>query len=100
MNCTNTCPKSLNPAKAIAEIKKTIVSRKVAVAMDALFRGALYGGAVRGTKELDLVLERFFAIRGYTGTGCRHARVSCLRRLLELQDTSPDRMVTVSPGAG
>ncbi len=28
MNCTNTCPKSLNPAKAIAEIKKTIVSRK------------------------------------------------------------------------
>jgi succinate dehydrogenase / fumarate reductase iron-sulfur subunit len=28
MNCTNTCPKGLNPAKAIAEIKKTIVSRK------------------------------------------------------------------------
>ena len=28
MNCTNTCPKSLNPAKAIAEIKKTIISRK------------------------------------------------------------------------
>jgi succinate dehydrogenase / fumarate reductase iron-sulfur subunit len=29
MNCTNTCPKSLNPAKAIAEIKKTITARKV-----------------------------------------------------------------------
>ncbi len=28
MNCTNTCPKSLNPAKAIAEIKKTIATRK------------------------------------------------------------------------
>ena len=28
MNCTNTCPKGLNPAKAIADIKKTIISRK------------------------------------------------------------------------
>lgn len=28
MNCTNACPKGLNPAKAIAEIKKTIISRK------------------------------------------------------------------------
>jgi succinate dehydrogenase / fumarate reductase iron-sulfur subunit len=28
MNCTNTCPKGLNPARAIAEIKKTIVARK------------------------------------------------------------------------
>ena len=27
MNCTNTCPKGLNPAKAIAEIKKMIVAR-------------------------------------------------------------------------
>ncbi|HET7267252.1 MAG TPA: succinate dehydrogenase iron-sulfur subunit [Oleiagrimonas sp.] len=27
MNCTRTCPKGLNPAKAIAEIKKAIVSR-------------------------------------------------------------------------
>ena len=29
MNCTKTCPKSLNPAKAIAEIKKLIVVRQV-----------------------------------------------------------------------
>ncbi len=29
MNCTNTCPKDLNPAKAIAEIKKLLVSRTV-----------------------------------------------------------------------
>jgi succinate dehydrogenase iron-sulfur subunit len=29
MNCTNTCPKGLNPAKAIAEIKKLMVSRAV-----------------------------------------------------------------------
>ena len=29
MNCTNTCPKGLNPAKAIAEIKKLMVERKV-----------------------------------------------------------------------
>ena len=27
MNCTNTCPKGLNPAKAIAEIKKKMVER-------------------------------------------------------------------------
>ena len=27
MNCTNACPKGLNPAKAIAEIKKLLVSR-------------------------------------------------------------------------
>ncbi len=29
MNCTKTCPKGLNPAKAIAEIKKMMVERKV-----------------------------------------------------------------------
>ncbi len=29
MNCTNTCPKGLNPAKAIAEIKKLMVQRTV-----------------------------------------------------------------------
>ena len=29
MNCTNTCPKGLNPAKAIAEIKKLIVERRL-----------------------------------------------------------------------
>ncbi len=28
MNCTKTCPKGLNPAKAIADIKKAIVQRK------------------------------------------------------------------------
>jgi succinate dehydrogenase / fumarate reductase iron-sulfur subunit len=28
MNCTNTCPKGLNPARAIAEIKKMMVERK------------------------------------------------------------------------
>jgi len=28
MNCTNTCPKSLNPAKAIAEIKKLMIKRR------------------------------------------------------------------------
>jgi len=28
MNCTKTCPKNLNPAKAIAEIKKLMVARK------------------------------------------------------------------------
>lgn len=29
MNCANTCPKGLNPAKAIAEIKKMMVERSV-----------------------------------------------------------------------
>lgn len=29
MNCTNTCPKGLNPAKAIGEIKQMMVKRKV-----------------------------------------------------------------------
>jgi succinate dehydrogenase / fumarate reductase iron-sulfur subunit len=28
MNCTRTCPKGLNPGKAIAEIKKLIVQRR------------------------------------------------------------------------
>jgi len=28
MNCTNTCPKSLNPGKAIAEIKKMLAARR------------------------------------------------------------------------
>jgi succinate dehydrogenase / fumarate reductase iron-sulfur subunit len=28
MNCTNACPKGLNPAKAIAEIKKMMISRR------------------------------------------------------------------------
>lgn len=28
MNCTNTCPKGLNPAKAISNIKKQIIERK------------------------------------------------------------------------
>ena len=27
MNCSKTCPKGLNPAKAIAEIKKLMVER-------------------------------------------------------------------------
>jgi len=29
MNCANTCPKGLNPAKAIAEIKKMVVEKKM-----------------------------------------------------------------------
>ena len=29
MNCTNTCPKGLNPAKAIADIKQKLVERQV-----------------------------------------------------------------------
>ena len=29
MNCAQTCPKGLNPAKAIAEIKKMLVERRV-----------------------------------------------------------------------
>ena len=29
MNCTQACPKGLNPAKAIAEIKKLMVERRV-----------------------------------------------------------------------
>jgi succinate dehydrogenase / fumarate reductase iron-sulfur subunit len=27
MNCTKTCPKGLNPAKAITEIKKMLITR-------------------------------------------------------------------------
>jgi succinate dehydrogenase / fumarate reductase iron-sulfur subunit len=29
MNCAKTCPKHLNPAKAIAEIKKMMVERQI-----------------------------------------------------------------------
>jgi len=28
MNCTDACPKDLNPARAIAEIKKLLVERQ------------------------------------------------------------------------
>ena len=28
MNCTNTCPKGLNPAKAIGELKQKMVERR------------------------------------------------------------------------
>jgi succinate dehydrogenase / fumarate reductase iron-sulfur subunit len=28
MNCTRTCPKGLNPAKTIAEIKKMLMARR------------------------------------------------------------------------
>jgi succinate dehydrogenase / fumarate reductase iron-sulfur subunit len=28
LNCTRTCPKGLNPGKAIAQIKKTIADRR------------------------------------------------------------------------
>ncbi|HAA92768.1 MAG TPA: succinate dehydrogenase iron-sulfur subunit, partial [Rhodospirillaceae bacterium] len=28
MNCTKTCPKGLNPAKAIGEIKKLMLARQ------------------------------------------------------------------------
>jgi succinate dehydrogenase / fumarate reductase iron-sulfur subunit len=28
MNCTRTCPKGLNPAKAIGEIKKLMLARR------------------------------------------------------------------------
>ena len=28
MNCTSTCPKGLNPAKAIGELKKKLVERR------------------------------------------------------------------------
>jgi succinate dehydrogenase / fumarate reductase iron-sulfur subunit len=28
MNCTRTCPKSLNPGKAIAELKKLMLQRR------------------------------------------------------------------------
>jgi succinate dehydrogenase / fumarate reductase iron-sulfur subunit len=29
MNCTQTCPKGLNPAKAIGEIKQLLLERQV-----------------------------------------------------------------------
>ena len=29
MNCTRACPKGLNPAKAIVEIKKLMVERRI-----------------------------------------------------------------------
>jgi len=29
MNCANVCPKGLNPARAIAEVKKMVVERQL-----------------------------------------------------------------------
>jgi predicted RNase H-like nuclease len=41
MNCTKTCPKGLNPAKAIAEIKKMMVERKVAASLVSFVGGGV-----------------------------------------------------------
>ena len=66
MNCTNTCPKGLNPAKAIAETKKLLVERRHYPRVDdhagnpeTLQRelARLKWLCRRGMRELDLVLD-------------------------------------------
>ena len=52
MNCTTVCPKGLNPAKAIAETKKTPGSAQDVSRMSELSR--LRWLCRRGMKELDL----------------------------------------------
>ena len=55
MNCTNTCPKNLNPAKAIAETKKMLRALK-----DGIERGArLRWQCRRGMRELDVLLTNY-----------------------------------------
>ncbi len=68
MNCTDVCPKDLNPARAIAEIKKMMLERRglgmgpdgTSVPADRQL-GRLLWRCRRGMKELDLLLERYRA---------------------------------------
>ena len=55
MNCTNACPKGLNPAKQIAKIKSLIVSNKIL--MDDK---EIIWKCRRGTKELDILMSGFY----------------------------------------
>jgi heterodisulfide reductase subunit C len=87
MNCTKTCPKGLNPAKAISEIKKLMIERRYAplgnprddrcwvVAVGASIgltwirgcdvseRARILWRCRRGMKELDELFERYMAVR-------------------------------------
>ena len=64
MNCTKTCPKGLNPAKAIAEVKKMMVERTVQTASNGLnlydisVRGPILEASISGTITLIADLGR------------------------------------------
>ena len=64
MNCTDVCPKDLNPARAIAEIKKMTgrapgLMGTAAAAAGAAAAGRMLWRCRRGMKELDVLLERY-----------------------------------------
>ena len=64
MNCTEACPKDLNPARAIADIKRMIDERQRLSARQRRTRtGRLAWRCRRGMKELDLLLPRYLEER-------------------------------------
>ena len=86
MNCTEACPKDLNPAKAIGEIKRMLVERRHERQSDAagVDRRRLLWRCRRGMKELDVLLRA-----GWSASLMRpRRRAACavFARLLELPD--------------
>ena len=59
MNCTEACPKDLNPARAIADIKRRIVEARRAESCSDAQHGRLRWHCRRGMKELDVLLDRW-----------------------------------------
>ena len=88
MNCTEACPKDLNPAKAIAEIKQMLAHRApLSGAWSAPHPqelGRLRWRCRRGMKELDVLLA---ALRGGAVTARRRAaQQEAFRALLDAPD--------------
>ncbi len=97
MNCTNTCPKGLNPGKAIGEIKKMIAERSLQVLSKAtspfsllesddqhmLDAKQLVWRCRRGVRELDVLFNRFLDSDYQTLSSAEQLN---FQRLLEVQD--------------
>ena len=86
MNCTEACPKDLNPAKAIGEIKQMLAHRRHERRMGDAHRTSSVGcagDAGAGMKELDVLLTRYVEER-YAGASRRAQEA--FRALLEAPD--------------
>ena len=87
MNCTEACPKDLNPAKAIGEIKQMIAQRgSLRVAPDdaaAAVPGRLRWRCRRGMRELDELLTQYLTEQY---PGAPPAEQAAFAALLEAQD--------------
>ncbi len=86
MNCTEACPKDLNPAKAIAEIKQMMAAPASVMGVPLALLpelGKLRWRCRRGMKELDILLARYMEERFAQRLASEQ---EAFRRLLEIQD--------------